>query len=213
MNETREVKNLAIGDVIELDGFDENMVVRSAKKIRSGLEAGKLEVTLATPDGEVERIAMANEEKVKVVGKNVEAAKAKIGGKGKGKGKAKAKAKTKAPAKSELETPAAPAAEPEPAAEPKAETPKKGGRQKKAEGEKKLSARDAAAKLLVETGQAMNCQEMIKGMADRGWWKSANGLTPHATLYSAILRELKAKGAGARFRKTEKGRFAANENA
>jgi hypothetical protein len=212
MNETREVKDLAIGDVIELEGFDENMVVRSAKKIRSGLEAGKLEVTLATPDGEIERVAMANEEQVKVVGKNVEAAKAKAGGKGKGKAKGKAKAKTSA--KSEPETLAIPEpATAAPAAEPKAEAPKKRGRQNKAEGDKKLSALDAAAKLLAETGEAMNCQEMIKGMADRGWWKSANGLTPHATLYSAILRELKAKGSGARFRKTEKGKFGANPTA
>jgi hypothetical protein len=211
MNETREVKDLAIGDVIELDGFDENMVVRSSKKIRSGLEAGKLEVTLASPDGEIERVAMANEEKVKVVGKNVEAAKAKTGGKPKGKAKGKAKAKT--PAKSEPKTPAAPEAAPAaPAAEPKAEAPKKVGRQKKAEGEKKLSALDAAAKLLAETGEAMNTQEMIKRLAERGWWKSANGLTPHATLYSAILRELNAKGAETRFRKTEKGKFKASGN-
>ena len=31
---------------------------------------------------------------------------------------------------------------------------------------------------------------------------SPGGQTPHATLYSAIIRELKAKGAEARFRKT-----------
>ena len=75
---------------------------------------------------------------------------------------------------------------------------------------KKLSALDAAAKLLAETGEPMNCQEMIKGMAEKGYWTSPGGQTPHATLYSAILRELKTKGAGARFRKTERGKFAAN---
>jgi hypothetical protein len=32
-------------------------------------------------------------------------------------------------------------------------------------------------------------------------------------LYSAILRELKTKGSAARFRKTEKGKFAANKTA
>ena len=32
---------------------------------------------------------------------------------------------------------------------------------------------------------------------------------PAATLYSAIVRELKTKGANARFRKTERGKFGA----
>jgi hypothetical protein len=77
--------------------------------------------------------------------------------------------------------------------------------------EKKLSALDAAAKLLAETREPMNCQEMIKAMLEKGYWTSPGGQTPHATLYSALLRELKAKGAEARFRKTERGKFAANK--
>jgi hypothetical protein len=80
----------------------------------------------------------------------------------------------------------------------------------KAEKQKKLSALDAAAKLLAETGEPMNCQEMIKGMGEKGYWASPGGQTPHATLYSAISRELKTKGADARFRKTERGKFAGN---
>ena len=39
-------------------------------------------------------------------------------------------------------------------------------------------------------------------------WKSPK--TPHATLYSAILREINTKGNDARFKKTERGKFAAN---
>ena len=42
----------------------------------------------------------------------------------------------------------------------------------------------------------------------QGLWSSPNGATPAATLYSAILRELK-KGDAARFQKTERGKFAA----
>jgi hypothetical protein len=76
-----------------------------------------------------------------------------------------------------------------------------------------MSALDAAAKVLGETDQAMNCQEMIKAMSDKGYWKSPGGLTPHATLYSAILRELKAKGGEARFRKTERGKLTASKSA
>ena len=76
-----------------------------------------------------------------------------------------------------------------------------------AEQPKKLSALDAAARVLGESGQPMNCQEMIEAMAAKGYWTSPAGKTPGATLSSAILRELKMKGADARFRKTERGKF------
>jgi len=77
-----------------------------------------------------------------------------------------------------------------------------------AEQPKKLSALDSAARVLTESGQAMNCQEMVAAMAAKGYWSSPGGKTPSATLYSSILRELKTKGADARFRKTERGKFA-----
>jgi len=73
--------------------------------------------------------------------------------------------------------------------------------------EKKVSALDAAARVLQEERKAMNCQEMIEVMAAKGYWKSPGGQTPAATLYSAILRETKVKGAEARFKKTERGKF------
>jgi hypothetical protein len=76
--------------------------------------------------------------------------------------------------------------------------------------EKKVSALDAAAKVLEETGQARTCQEMIAQMAAKGYWTSPNGRTPAATLYSAVLREIAAKGQEARFVKTDRGKFARN---
>ena len=72
----------------------------------------------------------------------------------------------------------------------------------------KLSALDAAARVLQETRQAMNCKELIEAMAAKGYWTSPGGKTPHATLYSAILRELGVKGKEARFKKTDRGMFA-----
>ena len=72
---------------------------------------------------------------------------------------------------------------------------------------KKTSALDAAAKVLAEQGKPLNCQEMIDAMAAKGYWTSPGGKTPSATLYSAILRELKTKKSEARFRKTERGKF------
>jgi HB1/ASXL restriction endonuclease-like protein with HTH domain len=114
----------------------------------------------------------------------------------------------------ESETPAAEPAE-QPAADttaepPAAERPAKERRVRTApaKGSKKLSALDAAAKVLQEAGQPMNCQEMVKAMVEKGLWSSPNGKTPAATLYSAILRELKMKGAESRFEKTDRGRFA-----
>jgi hypothetical protein len=77
---------------------------------------------------------------------------------------------------------------------------------------KKLSAVDAAAKVLGETGQAMNCQELIAAMAAQGYWSSPKGRTPAGTLYAAVLRELQTRGDQARFRKTERGKFALRQN-
>jgi vancomycin resistance protein YoaR len=73
---------------------------------------------------------------------------------------------------------------------------------------KKVGCLDAAAKVLAENGQAMTCQEMIEAMAAKGYWTSPAGKTPHATLYSAILREITTKGKDARFTKTDRGKFA-----
>jgi hypothetical protein len=75
---------------------------------------------------------------------------------------------------------------------------------------KKLSALDAAAQVLAASKEAMNAKEMIDVMAAKGLWTSPGGKTPHATLYSAILREINAMGKGARFKKTDRGHFAAN---
>jgi hypothetical protein len=76
--------------------------------------------------------------------------------------------------------------------------------------EKKVSALDAAARVLAEEGRPMSCKELIATMAAKGYWASPKGATPEATLYSAVLRELTAKGSAARFTKAERGKFARN---
>ena len=75
--------------------------------------------------------------------------------------------------------------------------------------EKKLSAIDAAAQVLTSAKEPMNAKEMIEAMAAKSLWTSPGGKTPHATLYSAIIREIALKGKEARFVKTERGKFAA----
>ena len=74
--------------------------------------------------------------------------------------------------------------------------------------EKKSSALNAAARVLQETGQALTCPELIAQMAAKGYWTSPQGKTPAATLYAALTREIKLKGAAARFAKTGPGTFA-----
>ena len=71
-----------------------------------------------------------------------------------------------------------------------------------------MSQLDAAAKVLGEAKKPMNTKEMVEAMGAKGYWKSPGGKTPHATLYSAILREIAKKGKDARFKKTDRGQFA-----
>lgn len=73
-----------------------------------------------------------------------------------------------------------------------------------------LSAIDAAAQILANVKKPMNCKELIEAMATKGLWTSPGGKTPHATLYSAIIREIATKGKEARFAKTERGHFGSN---
>lgn len=72
---------------------------------------------------------------------------------------------------------------------------------------KRTSALDTAAEVLRKAGEPMTCKAMITAMAEQGLWTSPGGATPHATLYSAILRETQKKGADSRFRKVDRGQF------
>jgi hypothetical protein len=73
----------------------------------------------------------------------------------------------------------------------------------------KLSAIDAAAQVLAASKEPMNAKEMIEAMMAKALLTSPGGKTPHATLYSAIIREISLKGKEARFVKTGRGKFAA----
>jgi hypothetical protein len=88
---------------------------------------------------------------------------------------------------------------------PSAKAPKA----KSADG--KLSCLDAAAKVLASAKEPMTTKALIEQMAAKGYWSSPNGQTPAATLYSAILREITVKGKEARFKKADRGLFAATK--
>ena len=119
-------------------------------------------------------------------------------------------AKAKAPSPTTTRTPAETAATTDAAAQPgsPAMSAKRRARASNASVPAKLSALDAAAKVLEEAGEPMTCAAMIAAMADKGYWTSPAGKTPDATLYAAILREITVKGDQARFVKTERGKFA-----
>ena len=77
----------------------------------------------------------------------------------------------------------------------------------------KLSALQAAVRVLAEAGRPMTCREMIDTMATKGYWSSPAGKTPANTLYAAILRELQTKADQSRFQKVDRGRFDLTEAA
>ena len=74
---------------------------------------------------------------------------------------------------------------------------------------KRVSALDAAATILTDTGKPMRATELIAEMEQRGLWKSPGGRTPESTLYAALSREIAFKGDASRFARGEKGFFIA----
>jgi len=92
-------------------------------------------------------------------------------------------------------------------AKPKAKA--KGGAKGGAKGEKpkRVGCLGAAAQVLAANKRGpMSCKEMVEDMFARKLW-STKGATPEATLYAAIIREIKNKADDSRFRKVERGRF------
>ena len=78
---------------------------------------------------------------------------------------------------------------------------------------KKVSCLDAAAKVIASASKPMRAKEMIAEMESKGLWKTPGGKTPEATLYASITREIAAKKDKARFKKVERGLFAAGKGA
>ena len=111
---------------------------------------------------------------------------------------ATARKKTNAKAPMSAKAPK-PAKAPRPAKQPKERKPKR------------VSAIDAAATILADTGKAMRATELIAEMESRGLWKSPGGKTPESTLYAAISREIAFKGEASRFTRGDKGFFIARK--
>lgn len=75
------------------------------------------------------------------------------------------------------------------------------------EAKPKLSLMKAAVAVLGESDEALNTKQMIELAKQKGLWTPGEGKTPEQTLYSAIAREIKAKGEAACFKMVAKGHF------
>ena len=74
---------------------------------------------------------------------------------------------------------------------------------------KQVSALDAAARVLAEASEPMNCRQLIETMTEKDYWRPKKaGKTPQNTLHAAICKEIKTKGTGSRFEKVGRGQFA-----
>jgi hypothetical protein len=109
------------------------------------------------------------------------------------------------PAKASKAKKPAPKAKPAPKGKAKAAKAKP-AKEKKERG---MSQIDAAAKVLATCKAGLGVKEMVEKMEAKGLWKSPGGKTPAATLYSAIIREIGNKGKDSRFKKLDRGLFAA----
>ncbi|MGB7323232.1 MAG: winged helix-turn-helix domain-containing protein [Rubripirellula sp.] len=85
-------------------------------------------------------------------------------------------------------------------------TKKPAGKTPAKKADKKMSQIDAALAVLKKARKPLSCKEMVEAMGKAKLWTSPGGKTPDATLYAAILRDIK-KGADARFKKAAPGRF------
>ena len=87
---------------------------------------------------------------------------------------------------------------------------------KKADG--KMGVLDAAVKVLKEEGgerTVMGCKAIVEKVLAKSYW-STSGKTPEATLYSAIIREIRDKAdtpGGSRFTKVGRGQFSLRKGA
>jgi len=94
-------------------------------------------------------------------------------------------------------------------AKPVAKGGKRAAKAAKTDKPKRPSLLSAAAEVLAKAKEPMNTKEMVEVVTAAGLWTPGKGKTPEATLYAAIIREIRDKGDDARFIKVERGRFSA----
>ena len=93
------------------------------------------------------------------------------------------------------------------------DAPKTNGKKAKAVTPKQpkegMSALDATYRVLVEIGTALTVRQIAEVISEKGYCPNLKGATPHATISSAVQREILAKGSESRFYKGGKGLYGA----
>jgi hypothetical protein len=74
---------------------------------------------------------------------------------------------------------------------------------------RKMTALDAAYAVLEAAGEPMTAPDIYAKMVEKKLWESPNGLTPAATIYAAMIRDIGTRGKDSRFRRPEASKFAA----
>ncbi len=95
---------------------------------------------------------------------------------------------------------------PKPAKPPKARPSTKDAARPNVAAQKRPSGLDLAARILSESKEPLGAKALSEKAMAAGW--KTSGRTPEATIYSAIIREIKAKGKASRFTKAGRGLFA-----
>lgn len=94
-------------------------------------------------------------------------------------------------------------------AKPEASSKKVSTKKSTAAKDKKPSGLDLAAKVLASAKEPLAAKEIAERAIAAGW--QTNGKTPHATLYAAMIREIRDKGKASRFEKVDRGLFKAGK--
>lgn len=75
---------------------------------------------------------------------------------------------------------------------------------------KRVSGLDLAAEVLADSDKPLNAKMIAERVIAAGW--KTSGLTPGATLYAAMVREITMKKDASRFKKTGRGLFMATRS-
>lgn len=74
-----------------------------------------------------------------------------------------------------------------------------------------MTCLDAAHAVLTRLNKPMRTKDIMEQMVDRELWVSPGGSTPDATLTSAIIRDIAKRGEASRFKRVDRGNYAAND--
>lgn len=99
-----------------------------------------------------------------------------------------------------------------PVEQPRPAKPQSAGATTTTNAQPRKSALDAAAEVLgrlttKDATSGLSVKDLIERMEKANLWQSPGGKTPSATLYSALIREIKQRKTDSRFKRIAPGKF------